>query len=291
MAFGVAVIIGLHGGGDALRACLAALAPQVDDDVQVVVVQNRQNHRVAPTEPDTESIRIIPAEAHLLTPALWQIGIERSNAPIVALTIANCIPAPDWIASIRRAFENPDVVAVGGVFHPPENGSATDWAVYFARYSGFMTSNNATPKPVNDIAADNGAYRLDAINACKSRWVGGFWETLVHPCLRENGEKILFDPAVQVRFVGGINLWAMAKQRFRHGRHYGSTRGGSRLPRVITSPFIPVLLLLRIIRRVRAAHPEWMRQLIRALPALIVLVLAWSIGEARGYLTPIENRK
>lgn len=286
----LAIVVGSQNARATIRECLNALIAQTTDDAQIVVVDNSTDGSADLVREHFPNVRLIRANVNLLTPVLWQIGIDATESAWVALTIAGCIPAPDWIVSLRRRMDEPALVGIGGVLDSPENGRAVDWAMYFARYSAFLPPNNTELRMVNDVAGDNAAYRRDAILACADTWRGGFWETLVHDCLRANGGQLALDPAVRVRFGAGYSFGAMARLRFRHGRHYGSTRVGNRTIRIITAPIIPVVLLRRIWRRVRVGRPDWMSHLSRAMPALLTLIGAWSLGEASGYLLPQRSR-
>jgi hypothetical protein len=165
--------------------------------------------------------------------------------------------------------------------------------LYFARFNAFLPPpENHAPdgaiRPVEDIPGDNGTYKRAALDQCRASMAGGFWETLVHVCLHQQGHHLLWDPAVRVHFATGGSLRHAAATRMQHGRHYGATRPGNtpagRLFRTLTGPLIPFVLLNRIAGRVRRTRPDWTPHLLRALPALFVLVTAWSIGEVSGYL-------
>jgi hypothetical protein len=155
--------------------------------------------------------------------------------------------------------------------------------VYFARYSAYLPP--IEPRMVDDVAGDNAAYRRAALDAVRDTWRAGFWEIDVHRALRARGQTLALVPDMTTRFTGGVSLRAMARQRWRHGRQYGATRRGSRVFRIMTSPAIPLVLALRIIRRVRTKRPDWMPQVWRSLPALLVLIGAWSAGEIVGLCT------
>ena len=112
----------------------------------------------------------------------------------------------------------------------------------------------------------------------------------MHQRLVAQGRTILWQPAMQVEFRAAGSLAGMAQTRFEHGRYYASTRSGSgpagRVLRALTAPALPFVLLARIYGRVRAKQPGWQGHFWRSLPALSVLVIAWSLGELSGYVRP-----
>jgi hypothetical protein len=146
---------------------------------------------------------------------------------------------------------------------------------------------------VRDVAGDNAAYNRAALGDCKSEMQNGFWEVLVHTRLVASGKTILWAPEMQMEFNAAGNLWATMRTRFWHGRYYSSTRKGNtpiiRFVRMLTAPLLLPLLLGRICRRVWRHRPDWMIHVWRALPALFVLVTAWSVGEMSGYAWPQQH--
>ncbi len=147
-----------------------------------------------------------------------------------------------------------------------------------------------SPGFIDEIPGDNAAYRRAALQECQAEIKDGFWETLVHVRLRANGQKLLWVPGMRVRLGKAGTMGSTAGLRFRHGRHYGSTRPGNtllkRFTRLLASPLIVPTLLARIVGRVRRQHPDWTPQLLSAFPALLVLLSSWALGEVSGYLSP-----
>jgi hypothetical protein len=143
---------------------------------------------------------------------------------------------------------------------------------------------------VHDVAGDNAAYRRAALAGCVTAMRDGFWEVLVHEQLVTQRRAILWEPAMLVEFHAAGKLRDLARTRYEHGRHYASTRRGNRPAtralRALTAPVLPLVLLARIHGRVRSKQPAWRGRFWRSLPALAVLVTAWSLGELSGYVRP-----
>jgi hypothetical protein len=79
------------------------------------------------------------------------------------------------------------------------------------------------------------------------------------------------------------------RERYAFGRLFGCTRLAFTSPAMraaytLGAPLLPLLLLGRMARRALAAAPL-RGPFLRALPALVAMVLAWSWGEWLGYLT------
>jgi hypothetical protein len=286
----ISVVIGVHQAAEALSGCLAALHPQTAAaDAEIIVAQSGAgdgagNADLARRYPQ---VRWLHSPAGTLVPQLWKQGLDAARGPLVALTIAQCRPSPTWLQQIAASLSG-GAAAVGGPLTGPEGGSSVDWALYFARYSAWMPAGKTAP--VHDVAGDNAAYRRAALEGCEAAMRDGFWEVLVHQQLVAQRRTILWEPAMLVEFHASGKLRNLARTRYEHGRHYASTRQGNRLAtralRALTAPALPLVLLARIHGRIRARQPAWLRHFWRSLPALSVLVAAWSLGELSGYIRP-----
>lgn len=298
MAAGVgsdlAVVVGSQDAGSTAHACLEAMSGQVSrHGGRIVVVDGSSDDTADRLEERFPGVEVVRADPRLLMPELWKLGLDRvdlEGTRLVALANAQCVPAAGWIeALIDAAAERPAAAGVGGPIAGPEAAaSALSWALYFARYCSYMPPVEAGP--VSEIPGDNALYRTAALVAAWSDRAAGFWEVLVHRRLRETGAELVMAPSAAVSLGPAVGPWRLAAARFRHGRHYGATRPvGSGLPRLLraaTAPLLPALLVARIGRRVRGRRPDLMRHYLRSLPWLALLIIAWSLGEAAGYLRP-----
>lgn len=234
---------------------------------------------------------VLRAPGTALIPHLWRDGILAARGRRVALTTVQCVPAADWARRMREA----DVdrwAGIGGAILNDPAASAASWAIYLLRYSAF-----APPLPhgsTAEIAADNAVYDREAILACPDLLAEGFWEPNFHRRFRETGRGLLLDPTIIVTHRGRITSRDFLRQRCAHGHEYGIARGGrasraAALGLLLRSPLLPLLIVARIIRRVRA-RPALGAPLLRSLPWLFAFAAAWSAGEARGYATALAGK-
>lgn len=222
----------------------------------------------------------------MLVPDLWALGLARGRGRLAALTVAECVPASDWVETLlAAAAEYPEAAGLGGPILPPLGGSGREWAAYLVRYSAYL---GVAEGSAEEIPGDNAVYRGRDLERSWRARERGFWETLFHRELRRDGREIVFLPRLRVRLAFAPPTATFAALRFRHGRQFGSTRDlGSALRRLLAAlagPLLVPLLLLRIRRRLHAARPEWRGRFLLALPWLLVFLAAWSLGEASGYL-------
>ncbi|CAN5186943.1 hypothetical protein BH09PSE3_BH09PSE3_00260 [soil metagenome] len=281
------VIVAVKGAEANLHAILKNLNTIAHPDVEFVFCF------AGPGIPDLKSrlplsAKIILAGSDALIPHLWRDGIREASGESIALTTANCVPATDWIGRLKSLDLNASVGIGGTIDNDPEATSA-NWAIFFLRYSAF-----APPKKkadVAEIAADNAVYNRAAILDHNDLLIEGFWEPSFHRCFRAAGQSLELDPAILVTHFGTSSPAEFIGHRYQHGRKYGADRASTQsLPTAIllflASGLIPVVTLARIVRRI-ARHRRYIVPLVRSFPWLIGFVLAWSFGEARGYLDVI----
>ncbi len=283
------MVVATTHGGPTVHECLARLARQAEGRrVEIIVVDGSTDASVRIGSDDSSHIRLVNANPDWLVPQLWSLGIQEARGPIVALTIGQCLPDANWIESILRAAAADDRCAgFGGSIDGPHQGRWRDWAMYFSRYSAYLppVGNTLTA----EIAGDNAAYRMTALNDCAEAR-SGFWENLIHHHLRSRGWTLRLATDMRVQLGPCPSAWRFCRERYRHGRHFASTRPGTagpaRLIRMVTAPALAPFLILRIGRRVASHRRDWLLTYLLTLPWLVAFMTSWSLGEAVGYIVP-----
>jgi glycosyltransferase involved in cell wall biosynthesis len=109
----VSVVIPVKNDAEHLRRCLAALAAQTVTPDEVVVVDNQSTDRSVEVALGFD-VRVV-AEPRPGIAAASATGYDTADGDLIARLDADCIPAPDWIESILRAFAvRPELSAVSG---------------------------------------------------------------------------------------------------------------------------------------------------------------------------------
>ncbi len=203
----------------------------------------------------------------------------------VAFTTIAMEPVIGWLDALIDETERSGAAGVGGSIAPAVGLSATDRAVFLLRYVNYLP-----PLPTSGIEppGENAFYRVDCLRGLDDFMDDGFWETEIHHALRRRGDSLSMTVAATALYRGSAHLLPTALERFRHGRIYGASRAsrmsvGERLVRLMIAPLVPTVLGLRVWRRLRA-RGESIRTWWSAVPAFAALALAWTIGEAVGFL-------
>jgi hypothetical protein len=280
----LSVVIAAQDAGPVLDRSIAAFLKQKNaPELEIIVVSC---HRIAERPlPGSQNVCFRSADAAVSVPALWTLGIRAASGDIVALTIENCIPEPDWASRMVEAHQT-ECAAAGGAIEPKADTGIADWAIYFCRYSNYMLP--FPPRFLNDLAADNCSYKRQALDSVMHLAGDGFWEALIHADMRKAGRKLYCDPAVVVQWAGGISFLRFLTRRFRHGRYFAARRAmrfgaGQRIVRAIGAPAVPLLLLNRIAARTRSKGRHFTKFLL-SLPLVFCLLASWAAGEGFGYL-------
>lgn len=239
----VSVVISTADRAASLERCLRSLAAgdELPDEV-VVVDQSRDDttRRVVAGADPRLNVQHLAMSGHGLGRS-QNAGVAAAAGPVVAVLDDDCVAAPDWVATIRRRFaepEAPDALA-GRVLALPPAGERT--APVSLRESAHPRRFHGRAVPWLIGSGNNFAVRRErflAIGGCDERLgpgspgQGGVDMDLFYRLARDGG-LVRYDPAVLVhherdtpaarrarRPMYGHGVGAMAALRLREGDWY-----------------------------------------------------------------------
>jgi len=279
------VVIAVQHAQENLPEIIRRLNPAGHEDVEFIFCST-----VADPETDSlvagfDNVRVLSVNDDRLIPVLWGDGIKVAQAEKVALSTAHCVPAEDWVDSLL-ASDMTTLPAIGGTIENDSAASARDWAIFFLRYVSFAPPQQK--RQVNEVAADNAVYRTADILQHDDLLKIGFWEPSFHARFRKAGMSLELDPAIKVVHKNRYSSAQFFSQRLAHGKEFGLERAGQistfkRRLLILLSPLLPVIFLKKIISTV-LRHGGYNSKLVSALPWLLLFLLAWGLGEAKGYI-------
>jgi hypothetical protein len=252
---------------------------------EILVAYGSKDKAACPPQQEFPSVRFLKQPAGTSVPKLWSAGIAAAQGSIVALTIEQCVPEPDWAEQLLRAH-GAEWPAIGGAMDIDPGVRLTDWAVYFCRYSRYIPPFSR--QFLNDLPGDNCSYKRAALEGLERQMSEGFWETFVHQAMRARGQQLFSDPGIVVRYCGPFPFWGFLRRRFADARYFSSRRARevsslTRISRALGSLAVPGVLLARIGRRVWR-NGRYRAKFLAALPLLLGFLVAWASGEGLGYL-------
>ena len=284
-AYRLSIVIAVQHAQENLPEIMRKLDPASHADVEYLFCSTAE-------DPDTEklvagfdNVSDVPGITGSLIPVLWGDGIKAAQAGKVTLSTAHCIPADDWVDKLLAA-DMSSLVAIGGVIENDGAANARDWAIYFLRYISFTPSQQKGQ--VAEIAADNAIYRRADILQHADLLTIGFWEPSFHARFRKAGQALELDPAIRVVHKNRYTSGQFFGQRLAHGKEFGLARArvistAKRSLLIVLSPLLPALFLKKIVSAV-LQHGGYTSKLIQTFPWLLFFLLAWGLGEAKGYL-------
>lgn len=297
----VAVIVSDTTDGDAtvehLAGCLAALTRQVDPpSLEIIVPYHPPVLGMDLLKSRYPQVRFLAVETLATPPAagggrehhdeLRSHGLLVTRGGIVALVEDHGHPDPHWAARIVAAHRQ-RYACIGGAI---ENGidAPLNWAVYFCDFARYQ---NPVPEGPSAYASDaNISYKRQALEEVGATWHDSYHERIVNGALMARGETLALSPAVVIyQHRLALHLGSALRERAIWGRSYAATRVRQtpwfrRLSYAALVPLLPLVLLARMARTV-FAKGRCRAAFLKAFPLTTMLILAWSWGEALGYMT------
>ena len=259
----ISVVIASWSGEVALQRCLESVLPQTNGAEVIVISRDILNAAVL-NDDRFRNVRFVRTSADANVFQLRSLGVRETCGVSIALIEDHSVVCPGWFQ-----------------------------ALYFAEYVRFMP-----PMQKGETAILSGAnilYDRAALWSCRSIWESCFYETDVNSVLVKAGHKLHMLPNALVTSRLRMRFTDAMRHLFHGGIHFGNFRTSQchsfrKWLWVFVSPALPVVMLMRIVTLTGARCPDRLFQLIRALPYLLLLLCAWSLGEATGYLRNIRRQ-
>ncbi len=217
---------------------------------------------------------------------LTAMALENARGQLIVLTEDSCVADDHWLAALSSG-QRPDFAAVGGGVEAIPGIGAAMWAFCFVDFFRYMKPLAQGRSP--SLSVCNVAYYRSHLLAIEDHWRDGFHESEVHGALQERFGALSLIAKAEVRVQRNVAFGDAIYERYAFGRLFGATRiarstARRRLLLALLSPLLPLLLMARMSSKA-LANGELARRFVVALPAIVVLVVAWSWGEWLGYVT------
>lgn len=277
----LSIVIASWSGRDALTHCLEELIPQTATAEVIVAFRGNLDldNQVGNRFPGIRFVRG-PADASVFS--LRSLGVNDAGGKLIALLEDHSVVCAGWATAILDAHLGGHKIC-GGPIENDIKSSAYDWALYLAEYGIYMPPMPRGQTPI--LSGVNIAYDRETLLSCRPIWESAFYETDVNAALINNGHTLYLIPEACVTSHLRMPLREAMEHLFTGGQHFGNFRKAqsNRWLWLILAPAVAVVLLLRIIRLTLMRQPRRTLQIIRALPYLLLLLGAWSAGEAKSY--------
>jgi glycosyltransferase involved in cell wall biosynthesis len=269
-----------------LEQCLRSLEPQVAEaGAETIVVADGAADRADEIRRRFPWTRVVHQTGRSSVPHLRLVGVRAAQGEFVAVIKERCVAEPGWLREAQAAHSRGEYGAVGGPVLDDNYQRLTDWVVYLCEYNGYLP-----PFPdaeYSDLNGANIAYRRSILLAHADLLDKGFWEATLHPVLKAKGIRFRAVPRMVVRQCGAFPFGYYLRQRYLFSRAFAGARKDTlalarRAAYLVAAPAVPLLLLLRMARRV-ARDGRLKREFLRTLPLIAVALTVYAAGEWVGY--------
>lgn len=233
--------------------------------------------------------RPITSEAgkHELYDRRRSAGLKAAKGDYIAILEDRGLPRKDWASTVVRLFQQTGKHVIGGAIECMEPTSPLNWSFYVTDFGRYGLPFDTGPADwVTDV---NLAYSRWALDETRSLWSERYHEPIVHWHLIGLGEDLwLSNELVVEHRRPRAKLTELLPERFDWGRLFGEIRVrdaplSRRLGLIAAGPLIPPVLWLRHYRIQRSKGRAG--RYLRALPYVMLLSTAWTVGEVWGYIT------
>ena len=297
----ISIIVTIVDGGDHLRRFLDSLGRLAGGPpVEVIVPYDASIPEVGamaaayPVMRFLDLGRIIPerpitsqAGQHELYDRRRAAGLAAATGSIVAILEDRGHPVPNWAATAARLHRDLGCAVIGGAIDWKEPVSRLNWALWVCDFNRYGRPFESGPRDwVSDV---NITYNRRAIEATRHLWKDRFHEPLVHWHLVEQGEQLwLSDQLVVEHARPSHSVGRVLAERIAWGRLFGYIRAKQltlpkRILLALAAPAVPPVLWIRHGRML--ARKGQLGRYLAALPQVMLLTTAWTLGEAWGTLT------
>ncbi len=284
----LSVVIASYNAEQTIQGCLSSLQSQETDEVfEIIVVDSSTDRTAELVEEEHPEARLYHFPDRKFCGDARNVGLSVARGDIIALTDADCTAPRTWVNQILEAHRSPQL-AIGGAIANAEPSGMVSWAAYFCEFSRWMPGSE--PRWLDDIAGANMSYKKKAFDTYGSFIEGTYCsDSDFHWRLGRDGHRLWFVPQIVVSHHSIVRLREYVPHEFEHGSCFARVRmeaerfsRSRRLAYVVLSPLIPLWILAKVARN-NLRNSIYLSNFVRALPLVVLGVVAWSAGELVGY--------
>jgi GT2 family glycosyltransferase len=283
----VSVIIPCYNSEQTIRDCLhAILAQQTSVPYEVIVVDSSVDQTSDVVAREFPSVRLIHLEQRTFAGAARNVGVRASRAPFCLMIDSDCIARPDLIERMIVRHREGEYAAVGGSLRNGTPRSLSGWTGYLLEFKEFIPA--APMRLEKNIPTANAAYRREALERYgffdEDMWLAE--DILFNWKLHKSGERILFDPDIEVIHLNRTGWRTVFSYQVSLGRCSAEARRRGGLPGDVLLRHPSLIVFMPVVRLVRAA--SWLAKTdLRTLliffvisPMYFLAACFWSFGFA-----------
>lgn len=221
-------------------------------------------------------------------------GVRTAKAPVVALMEEHCVAQPGWAEAMILAHQGP-WAAVGGQFTCANPNSGSSDKTFRMTYGAYIHQEEHRG-PATFVAGQNSAFKRDVLLHYDNQLEAMMMADLVLQWkMMEDGHRLFYEPAAKMahrnengvgRLCVGIYYWNWC---FANARAQVFEWGVARKAlRITLAPLIPWVRLARTTLLVSRRGRRHFMQLLRDIPAILLIGHCSAAGQVAGLLNKID---
>lgn len=292
----ISVIIPCYNSERTIRDCLrAVLDQQTSVHFDVIVVDSSTDRTAEIIRQEFESVHLIHLVERTYAGKARNIGARSTRARYCLMIDSDCIASPDLIEKVLARHREQRYSAVGGSIRNGTPRSLSGLIGYLIEFKEFMPT---TPLRLEkSVPTANIAYRREALERFgyfdEQMWLAE--DILFNWKLYTSGERILFDPAIEVTHLNRTGWRDVLSYQTSLGRLSAVARSRGGLPGRFLIDYPVMVALMPFVRTINAAR--WFASHDRSLMWLFLLIwplyflaaLFWSYGFFLGAMSERKN--
>jgi len=254
----------------------------------VIVVDSSLDQTPLIVEQEFPTVRLIHLESRTFAGAARNIGVRATKAPFCLMIDSDCIPRPDLLERMIARHREAAFAAVGGSLRNGTPKSLSGWTGYLLEFKEFIP--DAPLRDVNTVPTANVTYRRETLERFgyfdDDMWLSE--DVLFNWKIHKSGERILFDPAIEVTHLNRTGWKEVLSYQVSLGRCSAEARRRGGLPGDVLLRHPVLITLMPLVRLLRAA--KWLARMDRKTFLMFLLISPmyllggcfWSVGFFKG---------
>jgi GT2 family glycosyltransferase len=273
------VVIPAYRAWSTLPAVLDALAPQLGEHREAIVVDSSGDGRASELAVERPWLRVIALPERAFPGRARNVGAAQACGGSLAFLDADAVPSPNWLDRLEETLTNDLDAVAGGILNgTPDSRIGT--AQYLLEFSEAFPRR---PRPLRHAASANLLVRRDCFEA-----FGGFPDELragedtVMTFSLASQRRLAFAPKATVHHLNRTELGPFLANQRVQGAAFVAVCSSAPYPHRWVSRGPGLLLAgplrLTALARCLLFNPSQLKDALRVLPQLLLGTAAWVVG-------------
>lgn len=284
-----------------IEKCLDSILSQsFSGDYEIILVDSSNDNTPQIVSAAYDRVKLFHLEEKTDPGRARNIGIKNAGGSVIAFIDSDCVAARDWLERIWNGHKSFYNVIGGSVMNGNDEDNLVAWAGYISEFREFAPEQ--PKREVTHIPTCNISYKK-AIFEQYGMFQGAYYpqeDLLFNYNLSLQGEKILFDPAIQVHHHHRTKIGDFLTHQEKIGKITAQVLKeieleGSFIPRhpvlsVFLLPFLPLVKFVRTVRVFLLLQSGIILKRPLVLTVFMIGLFYWTAGFARGLYAPSGSR-